>query len=59
MQGQDWNYTILTKRVKLQHENKPSLNLLSIQSVDFEQKFIKIYWDSCSARIISFQEKKP
>ena len=36
MQRQDANYTILTKRVKLQHENKTLLNLLSIQSVGFE-----------------------
>ena len=41
MQGQDANYTILTKRVKLQHEKKTLLNLLSIQSVGFEQTFIK------------------
>ena len=37
----DANYTILTKQVKLQHQKKPLLNLLSIQSVGFEQKFLK------------------
>ena len=41
MQGQDAIYTILTKRVKLQHEKKILLNLLSIQSVGFEQTFMK------------------
>ena len=37
----DANYAILTKRVKLQHEKKPVLNLLSIQSEGFEQAFMK------------------
>ena len=37
----DANYAILTKRVKLQHEKKPVLNLLSMQSEGFEQAFIK------------------
>ena len=41
MLRQDANYTILTKRVKLQHEKKPLSNLLSIQSVGFEQTFMK------------------
>ena len=36
MQGQDANYAILTKRVKLQQEKKPESNLLSMQSVGFE-----------------------
>ena len=40
MQGHT-NYAILTKRVKLQHEKKPVLNLLSLQSVSFEQTFMK------------------
>ena len=35
------NYTILTKRVKLQHEKKPVSNLLRIQSLGFEQTFMK------------------
>ena len=37
----DANYAILTKRVKLQHERKPVSNLLSMQSVRFEQTFMK------------------
>ena len=37
----DANYSILTKRVKLQHEKKPVLNLLSMQSEGFEQAFMK------------------
>ena len=37
----DANYTILTKRVKLQHEKKPVSNLLSMQSVGFEETFMK------------------
>ena len=37
----DANYAISAKRVKLQYENKPVLNLLSMQSVGFEQKFMK------------------
>ena len=37
----DANYAILTKRVKLQHEKKPLLNISSMQSVGFEQTFIK------------------
>ena len=37
----DANYAILTKRVKLQHEKKPVSNLLSMQSVGFEQTFMK------------------
>ena len=37
----DANYPILTKRVKLQHEKKLVSNLLSMQSVDFEQIFMK------------------
>ena len=37
----DANYAILTKRVNLQHEKKPVSNLLSIQSVGFEQTFMK------------------
>ena len=36
----DANYAILTKRVKLQHEKKPVLNLISMQSVGFEQTFM-------------------
>ena len=42
----DTDYPILTKRVKLQHEKKPVLNLKSIESVGFEQtltKFIEIF----------------
>ena len=41
MQGQDANYAMLTKRVQLQHEKKPVSNLLSMQSVGFEQTFMK------------------
>ena len=37
----DANYAILTKRVKLQHEKKPVINLISMQSVGFEQTFMK------------------
>ena len=37
----DGNYAILTKWVKLLHEKKPALNLLSMQSVGFEQTFMK------------------
>ena len=33
----DGSYAILTKWVKLLHEKKPVLNLLSMQSVGFEQ----------------------
>ena len=33
----DVNYATLIKRVKLQHEKKPVLNLKSMLSVDFEQ----------------------
>ena len=36
----DANYAILTKQVKLQHEKKPVLNLISMQSVGFEQTFM-------------------
>ena len=36
----DANYAILTKRVKLQHENKPVSNLISIQSIGFKQTFV-------------------
>ena len=41
MQGQVQNYATLTKGVKLQHENKPVLNLKSMQSASFEQISIK------------------
>ena len=37
----DANYAILTKRVNLQHEKKPVSNLLNMQSVGFEQTFMK------------------
>ena len=37
----DANYAILTKWVKMQHEKKPVSNLLSMQSVDFEQTFMR------------------
>ena len=37
----DANYAILTKRIKQQHEKKPVLNLLSMQSLGFEQTFTK------------------
>ena len=37
----DANYTTLTKRVKLQHEKKPVLNLISMQNVGFEHTFMK------------------
>ena len=53
----DANYAILTKQVKLHHETKPVSNLLDMQSVGFEQTFIK-FIDFHSARIISLQEKK-
>ena len=44
----DANYAtkLLTRRVKLQHEKKPKLNLISMQSAGFEQlfkKFIEIF----------------
>ena len=42
----DANYAILTKQVKLRHEKKPVSNLISMQSVGFEQtymKFIEIF----------------
>ena len=35
------NYAILTKWIKLQYEKKPVSNLLSVQSVGFEQMFMK------------------
>ena len=38
----DANYAILTKRIKQQHEKKPVSNLLSMQSVGFEQTFMKL-----------------
>ena len=41
MLGQDANYAIFTKRVKLQHEKKLLSNLLCMQSAGFEQKFMK------------------
>ena len=37
----DANHAILTKRVKLQREKKPVSNLISMQSIGFEQTFIK------------------
>ena len=37
----DANDAIFTKLVKLQHENKPVSNLISMQSAGFEQKFMK------------------
>ena len=37
----DANYSTLIKRVKLQHEMKPVLNLKSMQNVCFEQTFTK------------------
>ena len=37
----DANDAMLTKRVKLQHEKKPVSNLLSMQNVGFEQRFMK------------------
>ena len=37
----DANYAILTKLVKLQDEKKTVSNLLSAQSVGFEQTFMK------------------
>ena len=37
----DKNYPILIKRVKLQQEKTPVLNLKSIESVGFEQTFTK------------------
>ena len=41
MQGQMQNYAILTKQLKLQHEKKPVSSLISMQSVGFEQTFMK------------------
>ena len=35
----DTNYPKLTKRIRLQHEKKPVLNLKSVESVGFEQTF--------------------
>ena len=37
----DENQAILIKRVKIQNEKKPELNLLSMQSVGFQKTFIK------------------
>ena len=37
----DITYPILTKQIKLQHEEKPILNLKSIESVGFQQTFTK------------------
>ena len=40
------NYAILTKRVKVQHEQKPLSNLKSMQMIGFEQtstKYIEIF----------------
>ena len=37
----DANYAILTNRAKLHFEKKPVSNLLSMQSVGFEQTFMK------------------
>ena len=54
----DSNYAILTKRVKLQHEKKTVSNVLSMQSIRFEQKFMKLIFIR-STRIISLQEKNP
>ena len=42
----DANYPILTKRIELQHDKKPVLNLKSIESIGFDQifkKFIEIF----------------
>ena len=52
----DANCVTLTKRIKLQHEKKTVSNLLSRQSVGFDQKFMKFI---CSARIVFLQEKNP
>ena len=59
MQGQmaDANYAILNTWVKLQHERKPVSNLLSMQSLGFEQTFVKFIEIFCSVRIVSLQEK--
>ena len=38
----DANYTKLTKQIKLQHEKKPVWDLLSMQSVSFEQTLTKL-----------------
>ena len=40
----DANCVILTKRIKLQHEKKTVSNLLSRQSVGFDQKFMKFIY---------------
>ena len=37
----DANYAMLTKWVNLQHEKKPVSNLISMQSVGFEQTLMK------------------
>ena len=37
----DENQATLIKRVKIQNEKKPELNLLSMQSVGFQKTFIK------------------
>ena len=39
----DANYAILTKQVKLQHETKLALNLLSMKSIGFEYHVIYNY----------------
>ena len=47
----DANYAILTKWGKLQHEKKPSSNLISMKTVGFEQTFMNFKKNS-------LQEKK-
>ena len=42
MQGQDANYAMLTKQIKLQRVKKLVSNLLSMQSVGFELTFMKL-----------------
>ena len=53
----DENQATLIKRVKIQNEKKPELNLLSMQSVGFQKTFIKFIENFVPARIISLQEK--
>ena len=56
---QDVYYAILTKRVKLQHEKKPVLNLKYmpsvglVQSVDFQSKIISLQEKNHSGNYLS------
>ena len=51
------NYAILNKRVKVKHEKKFASNLKKYAECMFWANICKIYWDFCSIRIVSLQEK--